>query len=375
MPKVTIYIRNHKTREYEIADPKTSYPQGTIWCLRYKRDGQRKWETLNHETHVPGAGMTYSLARAIAKIREGELELQKPTAPVPSQPNRVEIDPAITLYLTEVMNTKSDKTYTGYRSDLLKFRASCKKQFLDQITEADLQKFVNDLRASGLGKRTIYNVFQGVNTFLRASKVLLGGNIIQKLGREYDEKVVRAYTEEELKALFDECDEDERIVFKFFLASGCREGEVAHTEWRDLDFVHNKLHIQPKPEWRWKIKDKEDRFVPMPPALMAELQSRKNGAKAMDLVFPNSFGRPEGHFLRMLQDIAKRGGLEGNWELHQFRKTFATRLLRSGKATVRDIQQWLGHYSLEVTQAYLKGAEAESETAQTAASTAFAAFA
>ena len=52
-----------------------------------------------------------------------------------------------------------------------------------------------------------------------------------------------------------------------------------------------------------------------------------------------------------------------------------TQLLRSGKATVRDIQGWLGHYSLEVTLAYLKGADAESETAQSAANAAFAAFA
>jgi integrase/recombinase XerD len=298
VPKVTIYIRNHKTREYELANAKTGYPPDTIWCLRYKKDGKRKWETLNNETHVRGCGTTYSLARAIAKIREGELELQQPTASAPAQPDRTEIDPAIVLYLTEVKDTKSDKTYTGYKADLAKFRASCKKQFVDQITEADLQKFVQDLRAEGLSKRTIYNVFQGVNTFLRIHKVLLGSPILKKLGGEYDEKIVGAYTEEELKALFAECDEDERIVFKFFLASGCREGEVAHTEWRDLDFVHNKLHIQPKPEWKWKVKDKEDRFVPMPPALMAELKARQNGARPIDLVFPNSQGRPEGHFLR-----------------------------------------------------------------------------
>ena len=83
--------------------------------------------------------MTYSLARAIAKIREGELELQQPTAPAPAQPDRSEIDPAIVLYLTEVKHPKSDKTFTGYKADLAKFRASCKKQFVDQITQADLQ--------------------------------------------------------------------------------------------------------------------------------------------------------------------------------------------------------------------------------------------
>jgi hypothetical protein len=68
MPKVTIYIRNHKTREYEQANPKTKYPPDTIWCLRYEKDGKSKWETLVNKTHVPGYGMTYSLPRAIANL-------------------------------------------------------------------------------------------------------------------------------------------------------------------------------------------------------------------------------------------------------------------------------------------------------------------
>ena len=56
MPKVTIYIRNHQTREYELADPKTIYPDGTIWVLRYKQGGRRKWETLSDKSHAPGCG-------------------------------------------------------------------------------------------------------------------------------------------------------------------------------------------------------------------------------------------------------------------------------------------------------------------------------
>ena len=53
MPKVSVYIRNHQTRAYEPADAKTTYPLGTIFCLRYKKDGKRKWETLS-DTLVSG---------------------------------------------------------------------------------------------------------------------------------------------------------------------------------------------------------------------------------------------------------------------------------------------------------------------------------
>ena len=37
--KVAVYIRNSGTREYEKASPKTNYPGGTIFCLRYTQGG------------------------------------------------------------------------------------------------------------------------------------------------------------------------------------------------------------------------------------------------------------------------------------------------------------------------------------------------
>lgn len=59
-----------------------------------------------------------------------------------------------------------------------------------------------------------------------------------------------------------------------------REGEVAFTEYNDLDFKANVLHIQPKPDRGFRLKGKkngdkstQDRFVLLP-ALMAKLQRR-----------------------------------------------------------------------------------------------------
>jgi integrase/recombinase XerD len=206
-----------------------------------------------------------------------------------------QLEDAVAKYLDDVRGSKSVKTFQGYSADIAKFRASCKKVYVDEITEDDLQEFVRYLRRQDYSKRTIYNIFQSVNTFLRVNKIMLGSQILRKLSGEYDEKIVEAYTDAELKALFAACDAEERLVFKFFLTSGCREGEVIHTEWRDLDFTNNILHIQPKPEWNWKVKDREDRHVPLSESLMAELKARRNGGKAYDLVFPQQAreaGRP-----------------------------------------------------------------------------------
>jgi len=73
-----------------------------------------------------------------------------------------------------------------------------------------------------------------VNSFLRAHKIFLGTSILKKLGNEYDEKVVVPYSKKEIAALFAACEEGERIIWQFFLESGCREGAVWFSSvWSD----------------------------------------------------------------------------------------------------------------------------------------------
>jgi integrase len=87
------------------------------------------------------------------------------------------------------------------------------------------------------------------------------------------------------------------------LYSGCREQEVAHVEVCDLDSKTGTLHVQPKPSRKWKIKDKEDRFIPFPAWLAAKLLAAKAGTDAHELLFTNSDGNVEGHFLRKIRRL------------------------------------------------------------------------
>jgi integrase len=213
---------------------------------------------------------------------------------------------AVEVFLEDVKAGKSVKTHLARKRMLALFQESCSKQLLDQITEADCQQFIRFLRErydSAKGARTVYNVFQGLNTFLRANKVFIAGALLGKL--DYDEKIVDAYTKDELRALKTACAEEEWLVWEFFWWSGCREGEVSHAEWCDLDFRKNVLHVQPKPHRNWKVKDKEDRFIPLPPPLMEKLRERKGKADAHDLIFPAENGGVQGHFLRILKNFVK----------------------------------------------------------------------
>jgi len=54
----------------------------------------------------------------------------------------------------------------------------------------------------------------------------------------------------------------------------------------------------------------------------------------------------------------------GSWELHRFRKTFACWHHERNRVSVNTLREWLGHESLDVTLAYLKGSDAASEPVQ-----------
>jgi hypothetical protein len=76
----------------------------------------------------------------------------------------------------------------------------------------------------------------------------------------------------------------------------------------------NVVWVRSKPHRSFKLKGKrwqnKRRKLPIPTALMEKLPDRMiaRDAKPSDLIFPNTIGGAEGHFLRKLQAIAERAG-------------------------------------------------------------------
>jgi integrase len=150
-----------------------------------------------------------------------------------------------------------------------------------------------------------------------------------------------------------------------------RDMEVANCEVQDLKFDKSILHISPKPDRNFRLKGKRSgqakngRKLPIPAPFMVRMQEYCKGKSPRDLLFTNGIGGVETHFLRRCKKIAKRAGLK-NWkdfDLHRWRKTGATRHHENG-VSVRKIQAWLGHESLDVTLAYLGVEDAADEISQ-----------
>lgn len=343
--KVSLYVREHGTRRCKRANHRTIYPAGTIFVLRYGSC----WETLPENLNFTEA--TVAALQKQADLLNGE----RPTPKLKPPKKNAPLEEALDAYLAKIEALKSHKTHLAYSLVLHSFVRSCGCKSFEQITKGTLENFAVQMKNEGLSDRTISNRLVNVVTFLRAHGIK---NV--SLSHKYTEKQVRAYTEDELKALFDACDDEEKLLFTFFLQTGFREQEVEFACYSDINFDAHTVSVKEKPEFGFKPKDAEEREVPVPDALLKTLRERRRVYADARLIFPNGGGRPNGHILRDLQNIAKRAGLKSKFGLHMFRKTFATMHHENG-TSARTIQAWLGHSDLATTLAYLAVSDLKSD--------------
>ena len=117
------------------------------------------------------------------------------------------------------------------------------------------------------------------------------------------------------------------------------------------------------------MKDSEEREVPIPDDLLAELAAWKTEHHVCSLILPTERNRQNGHLLCALKRLAGRenlgcGHCDGcrgkykeceNWTLHKFRRSFCTNLLRNG-LDLRTAQALMGHADLASAMRYLRPA-------------------
>jgi integrase/recombinase XerD len=404
-PKVRLYIRigrsdetdafvdpawnrNRTLREgYALIDGQSEHHVEGVYYLRFLRDGKRVWQAVGSDAN-----------NAIVALRNTEHDLQSialgrsvPTSSVVStsveQPQAViSLNAAIQEYLDEVRRFRSPKTIAACENMLSRFSAGLPGKLIKDITRKNLLDHMSTLKEEGLGDRTIFNHINRINTLLKTTGVtnLLG--VADK--PKFDEKDVTAYNSDELAALFAAANAEERHLFEFFLGTGFREQEVMYCTWANLDMKSKVASVWSKPERGFRVKDKEERSVPVPDSLIEVLANRKKRSTSV-LIFPGKNGKPNGHFLRKLQKLAFQAGLNcrecvtrggqtcsdrpvcGEWGLHKFRKTFATMHSEAG-VSAPTIQRWLGHADLSTTLRYLAVADLRSERTRNQVNASFA---
>jgi integrase/recombinase XerD len=373
-----VWNKNHQVRDKWalVEGTPTHFPDG-VYAVRYVDRGrlvqrnagprldealveQRKQKFLLEASELGVLPQTPPLSEATELVSRSPQE----------KPQRLRWKDARDRYVDDIGARKSWKTADGYKFNLNLFAESCPEiEFIDQTERHHIIKFMALMEARGNGKRTQYNRVAELDTFLRfyGSKCPLA----KKDWPQYVEKKVSIYSQEQMDSLLAAAEPEHALAFRFFLGSGGREQEVQYACWSDINFDLLTFKVTPKLDLGFTPKDHEERIIPLPSALMDELKIWRESNPDERLVFTNSWGQPQGHFLRILKETALQAGLNcgqcrdkkgrsctkhpvcQTWIFHTFRKTYATWHHESG-ISIMTLMDWLGHSDLETTQRYLK---------------------
>ena len=178
----------------------------------------------------------------------------------------------------------------------------------DLATFEALDTYHRVLQTKQYSKKTIWNhmgvIFSMLKTHAKETGVAKPSTLI-KLEKPVEEDVV-AYTVEEIEALFSNMTAEEKLVYTFFLHSGCREQEVQYATWADLNFRNRTYRVtgQGKTDVGFVPKNHEIRTVPLTSKLVSMLEECKASAPDKRWVFVSKKGKPDGQMLRKFKAIA-----------------------------------------------------------------------
>lgn len=225
------------------------------------------------------------------------------------------------------------------------------------ISKEHLTQFCAALREKGLSDRTVSNKYKRLRSFLK-----FAGHDV-KLSKDdrpkFEKTLPTIYTKEETQRLLQHADDYMQVVISMGLQLGLREQELMHAEFSDIDREHRTFRVQSKPAYGFKVKDSEQRDVPIPLSLFKLLDAWQQKKKRTTLILGigNKHVLPNGQLLGWLQRVAKRANVE-DATLHKMRRYYVTTLLRSGVVDLRTVQAFAGHSDLQSTMRYLKPAGA-----------------
>jgi len=237
----------------------------------------------------------------------------------------------------------------------------------DELTSEDILKHQRALRKRGLKDRTVANRHNRLMAFLRHMK--LDVKDLSPSRPKYEEALPEIYSAKQLKTFFDSVkDERLQLIYRLLLTTGLREQEAIYLTWRDIDLDGGVLRVRSKPEYAFKVKDKEQRDIPIPADVLSRLRERRKHCPNEKLVTGTASDLPNMKLLRTLKRVVKNSGLNcgscqscirrkecEEWFLHKFRATFITTLLRSGM-DLRTVMKLSGHSDLESVMRYLSPA-------------------
>jgi len=245
----------------------------------------------------------------------------------------------------ELKISKSSKhtirNYLDANSKLIDFS----KKNPELITEEDVKSYM----AENLTNKSSSSIILFLSAVRYAYSTLLKKDITLNIKRpKKEKKIPTVLSKEEIKKLLEAINNRKsRLMISLLYGCGLRVSELLNLKVNDLNLNEKIGYIK-------QGKGRKDRIFNLPEFLFKELKEQAENQKSQgkEFLFSGKQGKlTERNIQKIVQNAAKKAGINKQVHPHTLRHSFATHLLESG-VDIRMIQELLGHADLSTTQIY-----------------------
>ena len=360
------FSSNGRPRKGLMIDGQLCYLDG-VFQLRYYENSKMVYKTVGPDGNI---------ALDALHVQENLLKTRAHAAAagvrIVEDPERKPLIKAYVAFLQAADDRGAAESRVVYRTALNTFLDITPKTYVDELTADDILRYQRHLRQKGNSDRTIYNRWNAVKSFYIFCG--LDPKRMKIAAPRYEEKTPEVYEPEELNRFFQSIERDPSLYAagQIMVKCGLRDKELRYLEWQQLNLNRGVLHVRANPRYGFKVKDCEERMIPVPQKLVEWLAKYRSLYPNQVFVCPTDSGEPNGGHLWSVKRAARRAGLNCNrckgcekkgecsrWFLHKFRATCVTMWLRSGM-DLRTVMKLSGHADLASVMRYLCPANDES---------------
>lgn len=251
----------------------------------------------------------------------------------------------------------------AYSRDLRRFMGWVGSRPLASMSVADLADFISVMQTEGLAPASISRCVVAVRMFYKFLQLegLVSANPAEWLvAQKMWQRVPRVLTVKQVGELLtaprriDKYYLRDTAMLELLYATGCRVSEVCRLRVVDLSLPERRI--------RCEGKGGKQRIIPIGGRAIQAIQAYVAGLRPLlsarqpqpseELLLSRS-GRAMDRVMlwRLVKLYVQRAGIDSQISPHSLRHSFATHLLAGG-ADLRQVQEMLGHASIQTTQIY-----------------------